>query len=178
MKLDMTFLLKWKIWQIESELRYLLRSKGIAFLLFALLLPLSAMAVDGVQCRDLLMAELKTEVGKPNWKFAEPDDQSMYHATLFAHPVPNTAQGDFDADNKQDVAFLIEKAGGIRLIAVCLSSRPKTVIFINPSCSDSISILQKGHFKPDTISASCAEVTADTWLYTNGKFTMLPGDSD
>jgi hypothetical protein len=121
------------------------------------------------------MTELKTEVRNPNWKFAEPDDSSMYHATLFAQPVPNTAQGDFDADNKQDVAFLIEKAGGIRLIAVCLSSRPKSVIFIDPSCSDSI---QKGHFKPDTISASCAEVTSDTWLYTKGKFTMIPGQGD
>jgi hypothetical protein len=124
------------------------------------------------------MTELKTDVRNPNWKFAEPDDQSMYHATLFAQPVPNTAQGDFDADNKQDVAFLIEKAGEIRLIAVCLSSRPKTVIYINPSCSDSISILQKGQFKPDTISASCVEVSAETWLYTKGKFMMIPSDAD
>lgn len=148
------------------------------FLLLALLLPLSAAAVDGVQCRDLLMAELKTEVENLNWKFAIPDDNSMYHATLFAWPVPNTAQGDFDGDNKKDVAFLIEKTGGKRLIAVCLSSRPMTVLIINPGCSDSISLLKKGYFKRDTISASCAEVTADTWLYKNGKFTMIPGEGD
>lgn len=165
---------------MESRIRaYIsLRSNAMILLFFALLLPASAMSVDGVQCRDLLLDELKTEAGKPNWKFAAPDDQSMYHATLFAHPVPNTAQGDFDADNKQDVAFLIDKADGIRLIAVCLSSKPRTVIFISPSCSDAISILQKGHFKQDTISASCAEVGTDTWLYTKGKFTMIPGDSD
>ena len=151
----------------------------VAVLLLALLQPLPAAALDGVQCRDLLTDELSEEVGNPGWKFAEPHYVSMYHATLYGRPVPNTAQGDFDADKTRDIAFLIEKTGQKgRIIAVCLSSKPKSVLLIQPGCSDSISLQPKGQYKRDTISADCAELTADTWLYENGAFKVIPGEGD
>lgn len=150
-----------------------------AWLLLVLLHPLSAAALDGVQCRDLLSYELSDEVGNPSWKFADPHYVSMYHATLYGGPVPNTAQGDLDADKAKDIAFLIEKTGQKRrLIAVCLSTKPKTVLLIEPGCSDSISLEPKGLYERDTISAGCAEITADTWLYENGKFKMIRGEGD
>lgn len=103
----------------------------------------------------------------------------MYHATLFARTVPNTAQGDFDGDKKKDIAFLItQSARQGRLIAVCLSSTPKSVILLTPGCSDDISLEAQGAGKKDGISASCAEVTADTWRYEKGKFVMIPGEGD
>jgi len=133
------------------------------------------MALDGVQCRDLV----NMNISESDWYFAKPSDNAMYHATLFAWPVPNTAQGDFDGDKKKDVAFLIERTDRKhRQIAVCLSSKPNKVLFIEPGCSDDISLAPKGYFKTDGISASCAEVTADVWLYKKGTFVMIPGEGD
>jgi len=103
---------------------------------------------------------------------------------------PTVAFGDFDNDNKNDIALLVEQSRPkkkIRAIAVCLSSeKSKTPQLItNLYVDEQINTTPKGtkHYnietgKKDTynidgISVTCCECCGATYIYGDGKFKQV-----
>ena len=122
------------------------------------------------------------------WQLPAVDPNVFYGVTRGGNN-PFVTTGDFDNDQKDDVAFLIAKEGK-KKVAVCLSGQPdKAVLISDLYCDDGIARMPKGaryynydtdsegKYDRDGVHAYCYEKAGATYLYNKGEFQRVV-DSD
>lgn len=155
-----------------------MRSSCIVLLVWSM----TAVAVEPSDCAFQLGKQLG------DWTFPTVDPDVFYGVTR-SGGNPFVTTGDFDNDQKGDVAFLIVKDGKTK-IAVCLSGKPgETFIIGDLYCEDGIARTPKGakyydfeadsegRYDRDGVHAYCYEKAGATYLYKDGAFHRII-DSD
>lgn len=94
-----------------------------ALFALVLLLPLEAALAGGrAECADQMRTDLPTSDPVPkSWEFSALTSDLVW--TLVVNGFSVVAEGDFDADKKKDVAFLIN-AGTVRYVEGRLQNFP------------------------------------------------------
>lgn len=151
------------------------------------LIPLSALFISVAlhagttslqDCHERLTAKLSS------WRFY-PINEAVLEAVKRNGSNPSIAEGDFDDDRINDLAFLIQKRSDNPAIAVCLSSTQQIHIIDEPYCYDSIARIRKGQgyfdyeheregrFDRDGVLAYCFEKAGATYIFEDGGFRRI-----
>jgi hypothetical protein len=174
---------------------------------FSLLLTLVALVISTLSLqaqtddkRLLQACEARIIAKYSRWRFA-PVRSDVAKFAKSRNENPTIAYGDFDGDDRKDVALLIQDGPAPDLdypgrldslhIAVCLSNTARTRLYLidKPYCGDGITRAPKGRpytdiekdtegsYKLDGIHAYCLEKAGATYEFENGTFHRII-DSD
>jgi hypothetical protein len=153
-----------------------------AILLFVTSTPLVAM--EPRECAQTL------DNARPDWEIVEAQ-QWLISAVTRDGENPYVTTGDFDSDEKMDVAFLIRGEESAKpMIAVCLTTKdPEVALIKDLYCRDGIVTVRRGseyfnfdtddlgRYSADGIHAYCYEKAGATYQYNKDGFQMIV-DSD
>jgi hypothetical protein len=171
------------------------------FLTLAMLLPVIAVPLHG-QTNESLHRGCERQVSTKfrQWRVAF-IRKDVAESAKMRNEDPTSVYGDFNGDNRRDIALLIEDGPSPapdypgRLdtlhIAICLSLNNKVELYLIdvPYCGDGIALIRKGSsyhdyeteaegvYKDDGVSAYCSEVAGATYQFDGTKFVRVI-DSD